>query len=100
MVAFFNTIFISTWILYEFMLTPGQFNDMPPQVQAELVLKQGHYLHHIIRGWCKIDLYWFHDFYVELWFLYDLKSIGLVRALTSHTALEPYLETIRLNVKT
>ncbi len=82
------------------MISAEEFNDLPPKLQAELALTQGHYLHHRIRGWCKIDLYWLYDFYVELWFLYDLKSIGLVRALTSHTALEPYLETIRLKIKT
>jgi len=36
---------------------------------------------------------------VELWFLYDLKSIGLVRALTSYQQLDPYLETIKLKLK-
>ncbi|MCJ8164648.1 hypothetical protein MKJ04_07305 [Pontibacter sp. E15-1] len=74
------------------------FNKLPPHEQAELVLTQGCYLHHRIKGWCKIDLYWMHDFYVELWFLYDLKSIGLVRALTDYTHLEPYLETIKLQL--
>ncbi|WP_187261984.1 hypothetical protein [Pontibacter beigongshangensis] len=82
------------------MFNAEDFNNLPPLVQAELVLNEGHYLHHRIKGWCKIDLYWLYDFYVELWFFYDLKSIGLVRALTSHQALEPYLETIHLKVKT
>ena len=74
------------------------FNNLPPHLQVELTLKQGHYLHHIIRGWCKIDLYWLYDFYVELWFLYDLKSIGLVRALTNNKSLDPYLSTIKLKL--
>ena len=79
-------------------MSAEDFNRLPPHLQAELALKQGHYLHHIIRGWCKIDLYWLYDFYVELWFLYDLKSIGLVRALTNNTSLDPYLQTIKLKL--
>ncbi|MCC9134925.1 hypothetical protein ACFSKU_19500 [Pontibacter silvestris] len=80
------------------MLSANEFNQLPPHQQAELVLEQGHYLHHRIRGWCKIDLYWLHDYYVEVWFLYDLKSIGLVRALTNYTSLDPYVETIKLKL--
>ena len=80
------------------MITAEEFNTLPPRRQAELVLEQGHYLHHRIRGWCKIDLYWLHNFYVELWFLYDLKSIGLVRALTNYTSLDPYADTIKLRL--
>jgi hypothetical protein len=80
-------------------MSAKDFNDLPPHLQAEIALKQGHYIHHRIKGWCKIDLYWLYDFYVELWFLYDLKSIGLVRALTSNRSLEPYLETIKLGVR-
>lgn len=82
------------------MISAEEFNELPPHLQSELVLNQGHYLYHRIKGWCKIDLYWFHDFYVEIWFLYDLKSIGLVRALTKYRHLEPYLETIKLKLKT
>jgi hypothetical protein len=82
------------------MLSIAEFNSLSPRQQASLVLEQGRYLHHIIRGWCKIDLYWFHNYYVEVWFLYDLKSIGLVRALTTKASLDPYLETIKLKVKT
>jgi hypothetical protein len=82
------------------MLTASEFNALPLREQVGLVLEQGRYLHHIIRGWCKIDLYWFHNFYVEIWFLYDLKTIGLVRALTTKASLDPYLDTIKLKVKT
>ncbi|MCP2043889.1 hypothetical protein [Pontibacter sp. HSC-36F09] len=82
------------------MLTITEFNSLSSREQAAMVLEQGRYLHHIIRGWCKIDLYWFHNYYVEVWFLYDLKTIGLVRALTNKASLDPYLETIKLRVKT
>ncbi len=81
------------------MINPKEFNNLPPHLQAELALTQGHYLHHRIRGWCKIDLYWLYDFYVELWFMYDLKTIGLVRALTTYQHLDPYAETIKLKLK-
>ncbi|WP_162427290.1 hypothetical protein [Pontibacter pudoricolor] len=80
------------------MISPEEFNELPPHLQAEIALTEGHYLHHRIRGWCKIDLYWLYDFYVELWFFYDLKSIGLVRALTTYHALDPYAETIKLKL--
>ncbi|MDX5419851.1 MAG: hypothetical protein LPK09_11595 [Hymenobacteraceae bacterium] len=82
------------------MFTLSEFNNLSPRQQARLVLEQGRYLHHIVRGWCKIDLYWFQNFYVEVWFLYDLKTIGLVRALTNKASLDPYLETIKLKVHT
>lgn len=82
------------------MICAAEFNQLPPHVQAGLAFEHGHYIHHRIKGWCKIDLYWLFDFYVEVWFLYDLKSIGLVRALTSNASLEPYLDTIKLKVKT
>jgi hypothetical protein len=81
------------------MISAKEFNELSPFLQADIVLQQGHYVHHRIKGWCKIDLYWLQDFYVEIWFLYDLKSIGLVRALTSYKQLEPYLETIKLRLK-
>ncbi|WP_242917085.1 hypothetical protein [Pontibacter liquoris] len=80
------------------MISAEEFNELSPRRQAAVVLEKGHYLHHRIRGWCKIDLYWLFDFYVELWFLYDLKSIGLVRALTSYAALDPYADTIKLKL--
>jgi hypothetical protein len=79
-------------------MSAEEFNNLPPHLQVELALKHGHYLHHIIRGWCKIDLYWLYDFYIELWFLYDLKSIGLVRALTTHASLDPHLTNIKLKL--
>ncbi|MDX5419192.1 MAG: hypothetical protein LPK09_08235 [Hymenobacteraceae bacterium] len=82
------------------MFTLSEFNSLSPRQQARLVLEQGRYLHHIVRGWCKIDLYWYQNFYVEVWFLYDLKTIGLVRALTNKASLDPYLETIKLKVHT
>lgn len=82
------------------MLSISEFNSLSPRQQAGLVLAQGRYLHHIIRGWCKIDLYWFNSYYVEVWFLYDLKTIGLVRVLTTKASLDPYLETIKLKVQT
>lgn len=79
-------------------MSAEEFNQLPPHEQAELALEQGHYLHHRIKGWCKIDLYWLHSFYVEIWFLYDLKSIGLIRALTRYASLDPYADTIRLKL--
>ncbi|MBD1397150.1 hypothetical protein H9Q13_08245 [Pontibacter sp. JH31] len=82
------------------MFTLAEFNNLSPRQQAGLVLEQGRYLHHIVRGWCKIDLYWFQNFYVEIWFLYDLKTIGLVRVLTNKASLDPYLATIKLKVHT
>jgi hypothetical protein len=82
------------------MFSLTEFNNLSPRQQARLVMEQGRYLHHIIRGWCKIDLYWFQNYYVEVWFLYDLKTIGLVRALHNKASLDPYLETIKLKVQT
>jgi hypothetical protein len=83
-----------------FMISPEEFNKLPPHLQADLALSKGHYVHHRIKGWCKIDLYWLYDFYVELWFFYDLKSIGLVRALTTYSSLDPYADTIKLKLST
>jgi hypothetical protein len=43
-------------------------------------------------------LYWFHNFYVEIWYLHDRDNIGLIRVLSNKPNLDPYLETIRLKV--
>ena len=80
------------------MLKLDEFVGLPSAEKIAYVLAQGQYVHYRIKGWCKIDLYWLYDFYVELWFFYDLKSIGLVRALTTYHALDPYAETIKLKL--
>jgi len=38
-------------------MSAEEFNELPPHLQAAHALEQGHYLHHRIKGWCKIDLY-------------------------------------------
>ena len=67
------------------------------------VLANGQYIHFRIKGWCKIDLYLLKtstdaaaSFYAELWYYYDLKTIGLVRVFETAPALEPYVENIKL----
>ena len=87
------------------MISPEEFNNLPPHLQAEIALTEGHYLHHRIRGWCKIDLYLLtcgpdltNSFYAELWYYYDLKSVGLVRTFQTAPPLEPYVENIKIKV--
>jgi len=80
------------------MLAEEEFKILSTEEQVEVLRTYGHYMHYRIKGWCKIDLYWFHSFYVEVWYLHNLETIGLIRVLTGKPSLEPYLETIHLKV--
>jgi hypothetical protein len=80
------------------MLAEEEFKILSTQEQEEVLRTYGHYMHYRIKGWCKIDLYWFHSFYVEVWYLHNLHTIGLIRVLNGKPSLEPYLETIHLKV--
>jgi hypothetical protein len=82
----------------EGMLAQEEFKILSTEEQVTFLQLYGRYLHYRIKGWCKIDLYWFHNFYVEIWYLHDRGNIGLIRVLNSKPNLEPYLETIRLKV--
>ena len=77
------------------MLKLAEFKLLPIPERADYVLANGQYLHYRIKGWCKIDLYLLkggpgltNSFYAELWYYYDLKTIGLVRAF--ETARSPW----------
>lgn len=80
------------------MLAQEEFKTLRTEEQVAFLQAYGRYLHYRIKGWCKIDLYWFHSFYVEIWYLHDHDNIGLIRVLNNKPNLEPYLETIRLKV--
>jgi len=80
------------------MLAEEEFKILSTEEQEEVLRTYGHYMHYRIKGWCKIDLYWFHSFYVEVWYLHNLQTIGLIRVLSGKLSLEPYLETIHLKV--
>ncbi|HSI91111.1 MAG TPA: hypothetical protein VK927_08340 [Adhaeribacter sp.] len=85
------------------MLDPNAIRLLPSAEKAVLVRQYGHYLHYRIKGWCKIDLYKVAgpagSYFVELWYYYDLKTVGLVRIFESMPPLEPYLDNIKLKVE-
>lgn len=73
------------------MLSVREFELLSLADQVAYIRADGHYLHYRIKGWCKINLYWLGNFYVEVWYLYNLQDIGLIRAFTKTTCLDPYL---------
>jgi hypothetical protein len=84
------------------MVKLTEFKNLPSSEKAAFVLTNGHFLHFRIKGWCKIDLYQIQSgpecFYVELWYYYDLQTVGLVRVFETVPPLEPYLENILIRV--
>jgi hypothetical protein len=85
------------------MLKLLEFCELSSAEKAAYVLEHGQYIHFRIKGWCKIDLYLLKSgpdptdiFYAELWYYYDLKSVGLVRIFETAPPLEPYTENIKL----
>ena len=87
------------------MLTLEEFAGLSSAEKTAYVLAQGQYVHYRIKGWCKIDLYLLkcgpgltQSFYAELWYYYDLKTVGLVRTFKTAPPLEPYVENIKIRV--
>ena len=87
------------------MLKLDEFVGLPSAEKIAYVLAQGQYVHYRIKGWCKIDLYLLkcgpglnQSFYAELWYYYDLKTVGLVRTFENAPPLEPYVENIKIRV--
>jgi hypothetical protein len=85
------------------MLNLAELKALPQTEKEKYVLAYGQYLHYRVKGWCKIDLYLLKTdqqemYYAELWYYYDLKTVGLVRVLETAPNLEPYLENIKLKM--
>ena len=87
------------------MLKLEEFVGLPSAGKIAYVLAQGQYVHYRIKGWCKIDLYLLkcgpgltQSYYAELWYYYDLKTVGLVRTFETAPPLEPYVENIKIRV--
>ena len=87
------------------MLKLEEFVSLPSAEKIAYVLAQGQYVHYRIKGWCKIDLYLLkcgpgltQSFYAELWYYYDLKTVGLVRVFETAPPLEAYVENIKIRV--
>ena len=80
------------------MVGVSDFELMTLSDKMQLIRQEGHYLHYRIKGWCKINIYWLGSFYAEVWFLYNLKDIGLIRTYTKATCLDPYLHDLQVPV--
>ncbi|KAA5545735.1 hypothetical protein [Adhaeribacter rhizoryzae] len=80
------------------MLAQEEFKVLTTTEQVAILRNHGNYIHYRVKGWCKIELYWFHKFYVEIWYLHNDQTVGLIRVLTGKPSLEPYLDTIQLKV--
>ncbi|PSR53560.1 hypothetical protein AHMF7605_08485 [Adhaeribacter arboris] len=78
------------------MLNVKSFESLPVTEQMQYIHSEGHYLHYRIKGWCKINIYWLGSFYAEVWFLYNLKDVGLIRTYTKATCLDPYLADLHV----
>ena len=85
------------------MLRLAELKILPIPERTDYVLANGQYLHYRIKGWCKIDLYLLRDnfnnsYYAELWYYYDLRSVGLVRVFETAPNLDPYIENIKFRM--
>lgn len=85
------------------MVGQDEFQTLSKDEQAAYVQASGRYVHYRIKGWCMIHLYLVgadgplkNAYFVELWYLYDLKSIGMIRSFKSTDSLDPYLKNIIL----
>ncbi len=80
------------------MIGVSDFELMSLSEKMQYIRQEGHYLHYRVKGWCKINIYWLGNFYAEVWFLYNLKDIGLIRTYTKATCLDPYLNDLQVPV--
>jgi hypothetical protein len=85
------------------MVRQDEFLALSKEEQVEYVQEHGRYVHYRIKGWCMIHLYLVgayspleDAYFVEVWYLYDLTTVGLVRSFTSTACLDPYLQNIKL----
>ncbi len=78
------------------MLAPEEFKTLTLPEQVSFLRTHGQYVHYRLKGWCKIELYYYHQYYVEVWYLHNDDTVGLIRVLTGRPNLEPYLGTIKL----
>jgi DMSO/TMAO reductase YedYZ molybdopterin-dependent catalytic subunit len=85
------------------MVGHDDFQKLAKEEQVAYVQCSGRYVHYRIKGWCMIHLYLVgaegplkQAYFVELWYLYDLKSIGLIRSFKNTDSLDPYLQNIIL----
>jgi hypothetical protein len=87
------------------MVGQSEFQTLTKEEQVEFVLEHGQYVHYRIKGWCMIQLYVVgasgplkDAYFVELWYLYDLKTVGLIRTFTGTGCLDPFLQNIQLSL--
>jgi hypothetical protein len=87
------------------MVGQQEFLALTKEEQVEYVQAHGRYLHYRIKGWCMIHLHLVgaegpleNAYFVELWYLYDLKTIGLIRSFQDVNCLDPYLLNINLEL--
>ncbi len=85
------------------MVGHEEFLTLTKEEQVGFVQEHGRYVHYRIKGWCMIHLYVVgaggplkEAYFVEVWYLYDLKTIGLVRSFAGTDCLDPYLQNIKL----
>jgi hypothetical protein len=87
------------------MLKLEDFGALTSAEKIAYVLAHGRYVLYRIKGWCKFDLYILNSdsalnesFYAELWYYYDLKTVGLVRTFETAPPLGPYVENIKFRI--
>ena len=78
------------------MLTLDDFRVMPFEKKCDVITFQGSYLLQRTLGDCKVFLYSFEGFYIEVFYTPKYQKVLMINAFDKSIGLEPYLETISL----
>ena len=78
------------------MFTLDDFRVMPFEKKCDVITFQGSYLLQRSLGDCKVFLYSFEDFYIEVFFSPKFQKVLMINAFDKIVGLAPYLEMISL----
>ncbi len=78
------------------MFTLENFRVMPFEKKCDVITFQGSYLLQRTLGECKVFLYAFDGFYIEVFYSSKYQKVLMINAFDKTVGLAPYLETISL----
>jgi hypothetical protein len=78
------------------MFTLDDFRVMPFEKKCDVITFQGNYLLQRTLGDCKVFLYSFEGFYIEVFYSAKYQKVLMINAFDKSIGLAPYLEMITL----
>jgi hypothetical protein len=78
------------------MFTLDNFRVMPFEKKCDVITFQGSYLLQRTLGDCKVFLYSFHGFYIEVFYSSKYQKVLMINAFDKPIGLAPYLDMISL----